>query len=139
MNNLIEPSVVELLNKSVEIAVAQKLQSAQSNQEKLRSELENLSDTIETNRKAELTAISQILKLLGKSSGEGSKPRNTIKLDDNDIKDKLNEILLNKKMSGKSIQDTIGITYARFNIFLKRNPSFLGREGERKTTVYFLK
>jgi hypothetical protein len=138
MNKLIEPSVVELLNKSVESAVAQKLLSAQSNQEHIKSELEKLSATIEANRKAELSSISQILKLLGKSSGESIKSRKTTKLDDNDIKEKLKEILLDQKLSGKSIQDKIGITYARFNIFLERNPSFLGREGERKTTLYFL-
>lgn len=138
MNNLIEPTVFDLLNKSLETALAHKLESAYSNQEEIKSELEKLSAAIDSNRKAEISAISKIIKLLGKSSGESVKKRITSKLDDNDIKDKLKEILSVEKLSGKSIQDKIGITYPRFNSFLERNPNFLGREGDRKSTLYFL-
>jgi hypothetical protein len=129
---------LEQFQKLQEIILSDKLDAEKSNNDEVKQELENLSATIEANRKAELSSISQILKLLGKSSGESIKSRKTTKLDDNDIKEKLKEILLDQKLSGKSIQDKIGITYARFNIFLERNPSFLGREGERKTTLYFL-
>jgi hypothetical protein len=138
MNNLIEPTVVELLNKSLESVVAQKLKSTHTNQEEIKSELEKLSDTIKSNRKSELSSISQILKLLGKSTGDGSTKRNTTKISDNDIIDKLNEIKPSEGMSGLSIQEKVGITYARFNIFLERNPHFLRREGEGRNTRYFL-
>jgi hypothetical protein len=139
MSNLIESSVVEALNKSVENAVAQKLLSAQSNQEEIKSHLQKLSDTIENNRKAELSAISQILKLLGKSSGESIKKRNTVKITDDEIKEKLIVIIPENGLSGKSIQDQIGISYTRFTIFNNNNPDFLRKEGNKKTTVYFIK
>jgi hypothetical protein len=130
---------LEQFQKLQEIILSDKLDATKSNNDEVKQGLEKLSDTIEANRKAELSAISTILKLLGKSSGESIKTRNTTKLTDDGIKEKLKEILSEAPKSGKYIQDKIGISYTRFTIFNNNNPDFLGKEGSKKTTVYFLK
>ena len=137
MNN--NNKALEKYEKIKEIFLSETLDDEKTISDEVKQELEKLSDTIETNRKAELSAISQILKLLGKSSGESVKKRNTAKFTDDEIKEKLKVIIPDHGLSGKSIQDKIGISYTRFTIFNNNNPDFLGKEGSKKTTVYFLK
>ena len=130
---------LEQFQKFQELILSENLDAAKSNNDEVKQELEKLSDIIETNRKAELSAISQILKLLGKSSGDSTKKRNTAKFTDDEIKEKLKVIIPENGLSGKSIQDQIGISYTRFTIFNNNNSDFLRKEGNKKTTVYFLK
>lgn len=138
MKNQTDPEILEFFNKKLQNELAKKLDEAGSNQETIKSELQNLEVRIQENRKSELAAISNILKLISKSSGEPPKERRQ-KLTDEEIKVKLQAILSEDKMSGKSIQDQLGISYPRFSVFNENNPDFLGKEGNKKTTVYFLK
>ena len=138
MKNQTDPEILEFFNKKLQNELAKKLDEAGSNQETIKSELQNLEVRIQENRKSELAAISNILKLISKSSGEPPKERRQ-KLTDEEIKVKLKAILSEDKMSGKSIQDQLGISYPRFSLFNENNPDFLGKEGNKKTTVYFLK
>lgn len=129
----------EQYEKIKEVILSEALDDEKSMNDEVKQELEKLSDTIEINRKAELSAISQILKLLGKSSGDSTKKRNTARFTDDEIKEKLKVIIPEHGLSGKSIQDQIGISYTRFTIFNNNNSDFLRKEGNKKTTVYFLK
>ena len=62
------------------------------------------------------------------------------KLSDDTIKVKLSELFQgNAKVKSAEIFSVVGISRARLSQFIKANSGFLGTEGNKRSTVYFLK
>ena len=140
MTNTIQPEVLDLFKKSFEKAVAQELLKNDSNQGKVQSELEKLAELVQTNRKSELSAINRILKLIGKSSSDETVKSKSVKLSDEQILSKVQEILANGvKKSQSQIQKELGLSYPKFKQFLAGHIHLFGKEGSKKTSVLFLK
>jgi hypothetical protein len=70
--------------------------------------------------------------------GDGASGKN-LRLDDENIKKQLIQILSGKQLSVPSICKHLHIARSRFTAFEKRHKGFLGKKGKGKLTVYFLK
>jgi len=76
-----------------------------------------------------------------KASSTGKRPRRSLpKKTDQEIKDSISKIAAGgKKVTSADIFTAANITRPRFNEFLKTSKGFLTIEGNKRSTVYFLK
>jgi hypothetical protein len=112
---------------------------------KLEKELKRYLGKIQKRADEEKESINAILSILSGKAPESSKKvkktrEKRIKLTDEEILSKLNEILSGgAKLSKSEIQSKIGIHFNRFELFLQNHPDLLGHEGKNKTSRWFLK
>ena len=110
----------------------------------IKSELLSKIQEIQMRLASEMNAIDNELRELGiiRSKGDKKRKARTVykKISDPEIKEKLALILSNDKKVGSSvIFKEVGISRIRFNQFIDANPGYLQSEGNRRSTVYFLK
>ena len=123
-----EKAITELLTKEKEL-----MASAEAKIQELQANL-----------KMEIKVISDQLEELGhkRSTVKGSRKTRTTqpKISDADIKSKLSVLLAGgKKVPSSLIFEDLAIARPRFSKFLDANPSFIATEGNKRSTVYFLK
>ena len=92
----------------------------------------------------EKSQINGIIELLNSSKPSSQKKPNkkekTKKLSEEEILSQVKEILSNGvKLSKSAVQDKLGIAYPRFTSFMKSHADLFGHEGNKKTSVIFLK
>ena len=62
-----------------------------------------------------------------------------VKLSDEEILNKIKDVLVSGELSANKISDKTGIANAKCAATLKNNPDIFGNKGSKKTSVWFLR
>ena len=125
-------------------AIKELLELRKSLVKKLEQEITLLNEKFDTDADAIGSKLAELGHKLarGKNAAVSSVRRRQkfIKVSDDEIKAKLSELLQGgKKVKSSEIFGYLGIARSRFTQFLKVTPDFIATEGNKRSTIYFLK
>jgi hypothetical protein len=106
----------------------------------LKAQLEEIQTRFEKEKAQVLEMIETLNGTNSTSEKTAKKESKSIKLSDAEILEQVKVTLSSGiKLSQSAIMKQLGISYPKFKSFLQNHPDLLGKEGNKKTSVLFLK